>query len=337
MMQSTWDCTSSYSIWIKSGTYVRLLDFSSAFNTIIPTLLWTKLTQLSVPSSIGQWITSFLTDRQQLVKLGNFMSNSRTTSTGAPQGCVLSPLLFSLYTNDCTSTDPSVRLLKFADDTTVIGLIQDGDESAYRQEVEQLAAWCSLNNLELNTLKTVEMIVDFRRNTPALPSLTIMNSTVTTVESFRFLGTNISQDLKWDTHIDSIVKKSQQRLYFLRQLRKFNLPQELLTQFYSAVIESVLCTSITVWFGSDTKSDIRRLQRTVRTAERIIGAPLPTLQELYTSRVRKRAQKITLDPSHPSHFLFELLPSGRCYRAATTRTARHKNSFFPQAIYLMSS
>ncbi|KAK3531616.1 hypothetical protein QTP70_025000, partial [Hemibagrus guttatus] len=142
----------------KSGTYVRLLfvDFSSAFNTIIPTLLQTKLTQLSVPSSICQWITSFLTDRHQLVKLGKFTSYSRTTSTGAP------------------------RLLKFTDDTTVISLIQDGDESAYRQEIEQLAAWCSLNNLELNTLKTVEMIVDFRRNNPALPPLTIMNSTVPT-------------------------------------------------------------------------------------------------------------------------------------------------------------
>ncbi|KAK3507898.1 hypothetical protein QTP70_002528 [Hemibagrus guttatus] len=246
----------------KSGTYVRLLfvDFSSAFNTIIPTLLQTKLTQLSVPSSICQWITSFLTDRHQLVKLGKFTSNSRTTSTGAPQGCVLSLLLFSLYTNDCTSTDPSVKLLKFTDDTTVIGLIQDGLlESAYRQEIEQLAAWCSRNNLELNTLKTVEMIVDFRRNTPALPPLTIMNSTVPTVESFRFLGTTISQDLKWDTHIDATIKKAQQRLYFLRQLRKFNLPQELLTHFYSAVIESVLCTSIT-GFPLDVRLVVIQLQ-----------------------------------------------------------------------------
>ncbi len=127
-------------------------------------------------------------------------------------------------------------------------------------------------------LKTVEMIVDFRRNPPALPPLTIMNSTVAAVESFKFLGTTISQDLKWNTHTDSIVKKTQQRLYFLCQLRKFNLPQELLKQFYSAIIESVLCSSIIVWFGSAIKSDIKRLQRTVRTAERINSAPCPTFK-----------------------------------------------------------
>ncbi len=80
-------------------------------------------------------------------------------------------------------------------------------------------------------------------------------------------------------------------------------------QFYSAIIESVLCTSITVWFSSATKSDLRRLRRVVRTAERIIGTTLPTLQELYLSRVSKRAGKITLDPSHPAHSLFELFQS----------------------------
>ncbi len=223
--------------------------------------------------------------------------------------------------------------MKFADDTTVIGLIQDGDESAYRQEVKELAVWCSLNNLEQNCGDDRGL----QEIPPCTPPLTILNSTVTAVESFRFLGTTISQDLKWDNHIKSIVKKAQQRLYFLRQLRNFNLPQELLKQFYSAIIESVLCTSITVWFSSATKSDLRRLRRVVRIAERIIGITLPTFQELYLSRVNKRAGKITLGPSHPAHSLFELLPSGRRYRALSTRTARHRNSFFPQAIHLMNT
>ncbi len=153
----------------RPGTYVRILfvDFSSAFNTIT---LQNKLTQLSVPTSICQWITSFLTDRK-------YTSSTRTISTGAPQGCVLSPLLFSLYTNEYTSKDISVKLLKLEDDTTLIGLIQDGDESSYRQEVKELAVCCSLTNLELNTLKTVDMIVDFRRNallSPHSPSRTAL-------------------------------------------------------------------------------------------------------------------------------------------------------------------
>ncbi len=94
----------------------------------------------------------------------------------------------------------------------------------------------------------------------------------------------------------------------LCQLSKFNLPLELLKQFHSAIIKSVLCTSITVWFSSTTKSDLRRLWKVVRTAERIIGTSLPTLQELYSSRVSKRAGKITLDP-HIQH-----TPSLNCYR-----------------------
>ncbi len=169
------------------------------------------------------------------------------------------------------------------------------------------------------------------------PPIHIMNSTVTAVESFIFLGTTISQDLKWDNHIESMVKKAQERLFFLRQLKNFNLPQELLIQFYSAIIESVLCTSILVWFSSATKSDLSRLRRVVQTADRIIGTTLPTFQALYSSRVSKRAGKITLDPSHPAHSLFDLLPSGRRYRALSTRTTRHRNSFFPQAIHLMNT
>ncbi len=142
------------------------MNFSSAFNTIIPNLLLPKLTQPSMPTSVSQWINSFLTDRQQLVRLVKYTSSTRMISPGAPQGCVLSPLLFSFYMNKCISKDPSVKLLKFADDTTLISLIQDGDKSAYRQEVKELAVWCSLNNLELNTLKIVEIIVDFRRIPP---------------------------------------------------------------------------------------------------------------------------------------------------------------------------
>ncbi len=119
----------------------------------------------------------------------------------------------------------------------------------------------------------------------------------------------------WSGTLTLTVKRAQQRMYFLRQLKKLDLPHDHMTQFYSAVIKSVLCSSITVWFGSASKSDIRRLQRTIWTAERIIGVHLPSLQDLYNSRVKKWAGNIITDPSHPGHNLFALLPSGRRYRS----------------------
>ena len=130
----------------SAGTYARILfvDYSSAFNTIIPTLLQDKLSQLHVPDSTCRWITDFLSDRKQHVKLGKHVSNSLTISTGSPQGCVLSPLLFSLYTNSCTSSHQSVKLLKFVDNTTLIGLISGGDESTYRWEIDHLVTWCTM-------------------------------------------------------------------------------------------------------------------------------------------------------------------------------------------------
>ncbi len=95
----------------KNGNYVRLLfiDYSSAFNTIVPIKLAVKLTDLGLNSSLCDWIQDFLTARPQVVKMGQFTSNSITLNIGAPQGCVLSPLL-SLYTTACPLTAPLLSL-----------------------------------------------------------------------------------------------------------------------------------------------------------------------------------------------------------------------------------
>ena len=128
----------------KKNSYVRLLfiDYSSAFNTIVPSKLVLKLSDLGLGSSICNWIFEFLTGRPQSVRIGEKCSSTVLTRTGAPQGCCLSPLLYSLFTYDCVARFSNNIIIKFADDTTVIGLILDGDETAYRKEIEELVLWC---------------------------------------------------------------------------------------------------------------------------------------------------------------------------------------------------
>lgn len=309
------------------------VDYSSAFNTVIPYKLVQKLSNLGFGSSLCSWILDFLSNRPQSVRMGEHTSSTLILNTGTPQGCVLSPILYSPFTHDCSTIHSTNTIVKFADDTTLIGLISDCDETAYREEVQHLTEWCCHNNLDLNITKTKELIVDFRKSKRVEHSaLHIYGKEVERVESFKFLGVHISADLTWTVHISHQVGKAQQRLYFLRKLKHALLPHHLLINFYRTTIESLLTYCCAVWFASCTEQNRKDLQRVVRAAERVIGTTLPPLRDIYTGRLQKKATCISKDPTHPGHHLFSPLPSGKRYRALRTKTKRLLNSFFPQAV-----
>ena len=322
-----------------SSSYARMLfvDFSSAFNTLVPSRLLSKLRGLGIDERTCRWIGDFLTDRLQSVRLGDHRSSTLAVSTGAPQGCVLSPMLYTLYTHDCAPIHSSNILVKFADDTTVVGLIKNNDETAYREEVLNLTAWCSLNNLALNSSKTKELVLDFRRGREEPPPLLIRGELVEQVSDFRFLGTYISRDLKWGTNTSALVRKAHQRLYFLRSLRKVNVSQSLLLSFYRCSVESILTHNILVWFRSSSQADRKALERVRKSAQSIVGVQLSSLSDIYDTRCLRRARSIACDSSHPGHGLFSLLPSGRRYRSIKARTSRFINTFFPSAIRALNS
>ncbi len=94
-------------------------------------------------------------------------------------------------------------------------------------------------SLSLNVSKTKELIVDFRKRQqqPYTP-LMISGTPVERVSSFKYLGVNISEDHTWATHIQTQGKNARQRLYHLRQLKKFRVSLAVLKMFYSNAIES---------------------------------------------------------------------------------------------------
>ncbi|KAM9399677.1 uncharacterized protein ACWYII_031741 [Salvelinus alpinus] len=201
----------------------------------------------------------------------------------------------------------SNTIIKFADDATVVGLITDNDETAYRGEVRDLAGWCQNNNLSLIVTKIKEMIVDYRKRRIEYTPILINGAVVEQVESFKFLGVHITNKLERSKHTKTVVKGARQSLFPLRRLKRFGMGPEILKRFYSCNIESILTGCITAWYGNCSASDRKALQRVVRTAQYITGAKLPAIQDRYTRRCQKKALKIVKNPSHPSHRLFSLL------------------------------
>lgn len=126
------------------------------------------------------------------------------------------------------------------------GLIHNCDKSAYRDEVQFISEWCSINNLTFDTSKTKDLIINFRKHKEEPPPLHIREDKVERVNSFKILGTRISQDLTWCFITTSQVKKAQRRLYFLRTLRKANLSKQLLVSFYRCSVDGILTYCIMV-------------------------------------------------------------------------------------------
>ncbi len=115
------------------GNYARLLfvDFSSAFNTILPNMLVSKLSDLGISHSVCLWIKDFLTDRSQSVRVGSHISSALSLSTGSPRGCVLSPLLYTLYTHDCTPVHASNTIINPLGTEVILGPLRCFDMSWY--------------------------------------------------------------------------------------------------------------------------------------------------------------------------------------------------------------
>ena len=139
-----------------------------------------KLSSLNVSQRIQAWIMQFLINRSQFVKIEEYTSQTKEISTGAPQGCLLSPVLYTLYTNDIQSPAiGTVPVTKFADDTAIVGLISS-DESLYHRTISDFNTWRGHNYLLLNVSKTNEIIIVLQKEAHRLTVLSSIRQIIAT-------------------------------------------------------------------------------------------------------------------------------------------------------------
>lgn len=244
------------------------IDLSKAFETIDHKILLYKLKYYGFNETSLKLLENYLLERKQYVHYNNVNSKLLNSSCGVPQGSILGPLLFIIYTNDLHHSSSLFNFLTYADDTTLFGNINSFKSNNYtisqsiNKELTKVNKWLELNKLSLNTNKTKFMIFSKQHKKIIIPSLAINNKEIENVQSFNFLGIEINQTLTWCNHINKLAPKISRTIGVINKLRNI-LPQKILIMLYNSLILPQLNYGILLW-GYETQRLFRLQKQIIR-------------------------------------------------------------------------
>ena len=185
------------------------LDLSKAFDTIDHSILLQKLEHYGIRGLALDWFRSYISDRKQFVSYNNKDSDIMNMNCGVPQGSVLGPLLFIIYTNDVPHCLAHNKAIIFADDTTLFSSGNCVQElfNNMKTDLLELIDWFRANKLSLNLSKTNYVL--FRKSTDNTKiendlSLKIGDETITRASTVKFLGLHIDEHLTWSHHFKNV-------------------------------------------------------------------------------------------------------------------------------------
>ena len=213
LIQTLHDFTNSFDQ--RTQTDAIIMDFSKAFDTVPHQRLLLKLNQYGITSKTNKWISSFLHDRHQHVVVGGEHSQWVKVQSGVPQGTVLGPLLFLIYINDLPN-DISATVRLFADDCVLYSNIKPHqDATRLQDDLDKLSTWENKWQMQFNPQKCFVLRTAGSRS-PIVNEYTLGGTVLTETPSHSYLGVEISQDLKWDTHIVNITSSANKINGFIR-------------------------------------------------------------------------------------------------------------------------
>lgn len=238
-------------------------DFQKAFDKVNHTILLFKLKSFGFGGLLLNWITSYLTNRMQSVKLSCHISDEFKVSSEVPQGSHLGPLLFLIYINDLPQIlDSSIKLLMFADDAKIYYAVKsNSDSKLLKDNLNKFLAWSEIDYLPLNISKC--QIISFSRNKKIIHfNYMLKNTNLTRAHVIKDLGIHFKSDLSFTMNHNVIIKKAFKTLGFVnRNTQKFkNIT--CLKNLYCSLVRSSLEFGSLVWFQnlSTYNKEIENLQ-----------------------------------------------------------------------------
>ncbi|KAI8498013.1 hypothetical protein Bbelb_239570 [Branchiostoma belcheri] len=234
-----------------------------------------------VASSLQKWLRQLGFTRREVKSISKSAAEAAETGSswiwnnlkitcGLPQGTLLGPLIFLAYVNSAARSAAS-KHWKFVDDLNLLETRNPtSGPSNMQQDLNELSLWSQASHMKLHPKKCKVLHIQFRKIPVTPPSLTVNNIEVQQVKVLRVLGVILQADLKWNSHVDSVCTKANQRLYFLRKLKHFHPASDNLLTVYTSYIRPILEYAAPVWHSGLPNKLSDRIEKVQRRALRVI-------------------------------------------------------------------
>lgn len=255
---------------------IVFLDVAKAFDRVWHDGLLSKMIHMQFPPYLINLIQSYLSSRSFFVYINNASSTVRPILAGVPQGSIVGPVLFNLFTNDIPTVHNKVELALYADDAAIISQSTNTHELGRQLQpaLDDISAWYSRNRIALNVGKTKATCFS-QKGRPDTPTITLNGETVSWDSSSVYLGVVLDSKLTWKDHVNRVTSKANGKLAALRPiLRSKSMPMNSKLQIIRGIIVPGLTYASPVWSGCRS-AQLKQLQ-TVQNRALKIALRVPT-------------------------------------------------------------